>query len=94
MRHPDDEDDNGELDDRELPDPADAGDDDDEAEADTEPCPYCGKAVYYGADVCPHCRSFISAEDAPPRRRPAWLVVGALLALLAMLSGVILFLIG
>jgi hypothetical protein len=73
----DDEDDDAEPDDRELPDPADVDDADDEEESVTEPCPHCGKPVYENADVCPHCRNFLSAADAPPAtaRRTVTLVV-------------------
>ena len=50
-----DEDDDDEVDDREDPDPSDQDASDDEDE-DTLPCPFCGKPVYEGADVCPYCR--------------------------------------
>ena len=68
-----DEDDEADLDEREEPDESDtdAGDD-----AEVVPCPYCGKGVHEEAEVCPHCRNFIVAEDAS-RRRPWWVVAGA-----------------
>jgi hypothetical protein len=52
---------------------------------DTEPCPYCGEPVYEGSPRCPHCESYISEEDAPPSRKPWWLIAGALVCLLIVL---------
>ena len=68
MAYRDDEDeadDGAELDEREDPEPSDIDDDDD---AETIPCPYCGKDVYEQAELCPHCGSYLSREDAPPTR--------------------------
>lgn len=95
---PDDEDDETDVD----PDAPDASDMDDEDDAhdddggvDTVPCPYCHRGVYEHADVCPHCGSFLSFEDAP-RHRPLWILVAALLALIGaswwiiwMLAGIL-----
>ena len=67
----------------EWPDPADTdrpGDD-----RDTVPCPFCGRAVYEFADVCPRCRNFIGGSDETARRKPWWVVVGIVLTLAAML---------
>jgi hypothetical protein len=47
----------------------------------TEPCPYCGKEVYEGAPRCPSCGQYISDEDAPPARKPWWLVLGVVVCL-------------
>ena len=69
-------------DDPEAPDPSDVDDDDDD---ETEPCPYCGKPVYEKADWCPHCRSYLSREDAPRPPRPLWIWAAVVLALLGML---------
>ena len=52
--------------------------DDDEP---TVPCPYCKREIHEGAQQCPHCEQYISAEDAPPARKPWWIVVGAILCL-------------
>lgn len=80
--HPDDDDGNDVLSDRDAPDPSDV--DDSDSDDETIPCPYCGEPVYEGAELCPHCRSFISFEDAP-RRHPWWIWIGVGLALAAML---------
>jgi hypothetical protein len=52
----------------------------------TIPCPYCGEDVYEDAERCPHCANYLSREDAPPRARPWWIILGALgvLAVVAM----------
>ena len=73
------EDDEAELDEREDPDPADMDSDDDEEPA--EPCPFCKRAIHEDAEVCPYCRNFVRGEDAPPGRRPAWLVAGVVVCL-------------
>jgi hypothetical protein len=36
------------------------------------------------AELCPHCKSYISDEDAP-RRHPWWLVAGVVVCLLIVL---------
>lgn len=75
------EDDDAELDDRELPDEADMDPDEDE---ETQPCPYCGKPVYEQAQVCPHCRSYIALDEAPGRK-PLWLIVAVIVCVLIVL---------
>ena len=72
------------------PDGAD-GDDDDGV--DTVPCPYCDRPVLEDAEICPHCRNFLSFEDAP-RHRPLWILVAAILALIGFGWWVVWFLIG
>jgi predicted nucleic acid-binding Zn ribbon protein len=75
-----DEDDD-DVEDRDDPDPSDQDDGEDD-DVDTLPCPYCGKPIAEQAELCPHCRSFISFEDAP-RRKPAWIWLAVALALIA-----------
>lgn len=75
----------GELDDPELPDDADMDENDDPA---VVACPYCGGEMVEEAVICPHCRSFVSREDAPPERRPL-LIVLVVLLLVGVLSGLI-----
>jgi hypothetical protein len=79
----DDDDGHDEVD-PEAPDASDMDpEDEDDDEFDTVPCPYCHRPVYEHADVCPHCRSFLSFHDAP-RHRPLWIVVAAILAILGI----------
>jgi hypothetical protein len=75
-RHDDEWDENEEdwdgenWDDTEADEPADEDDD-------TVPCPYCKKPVHEDAERCPHCESYISAEDTPPTHKPWWIIIGA-----------------
>jgi hypothetical protein len=57
------------------------GDSDEEA---TVPCPYCKRQVHEDSQRCPYCENYISEEDAPPSRKPWWIVVGVLLGLYAV----------
>lgn len=59
-------------------------DEPDDEDDDTVPCPYCGKPVYEDAERCPNCERYISGEDAPPVRKPLWIVVGAVAALVVV----------
>ena len=54
---------------------------DDEDEDPTDECPHCHEPVFDQAERCPHCGWYISEEDAPPRKWPAWVMVGFALAL-------------
>jgi predicted nucleic acid-binding Zn ribbon protein len=51
---------------------------DDAEEEPTVPCPYCHKPIHEDAQRCPYCENYISEEDAPPRRKPWWIIIGAL----------------
>ena len=51
---------------------------------DTDECPYCRRSIYDDAVQCPHCGNYLSREDAPSRR-PWWIIVCAVLALIAAL---------
>ncbi len=55
----------------------------------TIPCPYCGKEIHEDAPRCPHCERYISNEDAPPPRKPWWMLLGAALGLYAAYRWVI-----
>ena len=48
---------------------------------DTIPCPHCRKEIYDGAEQCPYCGQYISAEDSPLEARPLWIVIAAVLCL-------------
>jgi hypothetical protein len=60
--------------------------DDDEP---TIPCPYCRREIHEEAQRCPYCASYLSQEDAPPSRKPWWLIAGAVLCLLLVLLWVL-----
>ena len=68
-----------------APDPEgpDKSDLDDRKDAETIACPYCRRPVYEQAELCPHCGSYLSFEDAP-RRYPWWLWAGVILGLIAV----------
>jgi len=57
---------------------------DPEDEDETTPCPHCKAPVYDQAERCPACGWYISEEDAPPSRRPWWIVLGVILGLFAV----------
>jgi predicted nucleic acid-binding Zn ribbon protein len=59
-------------------------------DVETVPCPYCGKSIAEGAEICPHCRSFISFEDAPRSRQARWILLGVALCFLAVIVWVFL----
>ena len=52
----------------------------------TEPCPHCREPVYEDAERCPHCGNYLSLEDAPPARRPLWIILGALICIAIVLK--------
>ena len=76
-----DRDEEPDLSDRDDPDDADWDDDEGDERAETVPCPYCRKPVFEQAELCPHCRNFISHEDAPSRK-PLWILVGVIACLI------------
>ena len=59
---------------------------DDEGEP-TIPCPGCGEEIHAEADACPHCGEYLLYHDAPLPQQQAWVMFGAILALIAMISG-------
>lgn len=88
MAYREDEADGG-LDERELPDESDIDDDDEPADV---PCPYCGRDISEEAEVCPHCRNYVSREDAPQSRRPStWVTAVVFLLLVAALTGALIY---
>ncbi|HEX3356757.1 MAG TPA: hypothetical protein VHS31_07295 [Tepidisphaeraceae bacterium] len=64
-----------ELDDRELPDESDMDSFD---EPGLDACPHCRKLIHEDLEQCPHCGEYISPMDAP-RRLPVWMIVGLVL---------------
>ena len=65
---------------------SDEGESDGGDSVDTEPCPYCGKAVFEQAERCPYCGCYISAEDSRGRR-PLWVTAGVVITLVAIVMG-------
>jgi hypothetical protein len=53
----------------------------DDDEEPTVPCPYCKRQIHEDSPRCPYCEHYISEEDAPSKRKPWWIVIGALLGL-------------
>ena len=70
-----------ELDEAEDPDESDQ---DSDEESGTLPCPKCGEEVWEEAERCPHCGEHIT-PGAAANRKPWWVIVAAILALLAVL---------
>jgi DNA-directed RNA polymerase subunit RPC12/RpoP len=54
--------------------------DEDEDES-TVPCPYCKREIHEDAQRCPYCEHYIFEEDAPPARKPWWIVAGVIVCL-------------
>jgi len=83
MPRPDpyDEEEDQAFDDQEDPDESDQDEDDDPA---LIACPYCGREISEEVGQCPHCRNYLSAEDAP-RHVPMWIWIAAGLALLCVI---------
>ncbi len=82
---PDEDDEASDMIDREDPDPSDMDDSD---ESDTIECPYCGKSVFEQAEWCHHCGKYLSEEDRA-NRMPSILMVGVVLGIILVLSGLI-----
>jgi hypothetical protein len=57
----------------------DSGFDDEEDfedEDSTIPCPYCRRQIHEDSERCPYCEKYLSREDAPPGRKPWWMILG------------------
>jgi hypothetical protein len=54
---------------------------DDDFDEPTVPCPYCRREIHEDAERCPYCEQYLSAEDAPPKPKPWWLIAGVLACL-------------
>jgi hypothetical protein len=67
-------------------DPYDSESDSDDD--DTEPCQYCGAAVYDDSPRCPACGNYLSGEDAPSRF-PVWVKITALICLVVVVLWVL-----
>ena len=71
-----DEDDEDEWDDEE----SDSGEDSDDGEP-TVPCPYCRAEILEDSPRCPVCERYLSEEDHAAPRKPAWVILTALICL-------------
>lgn len=75
--------DDQELDERELPDESDMDSRDEDAYApDTESCPHCRKPVYAESEFCPHCGRVISWQRRP---KPIWIVIAIVICIALLL---------
>ena len=54
---------------------------DDGEESPTIPCPYCRSEIHEDSQRCPRCERYLSGEDAPPARKPWWLIAGVIAGL-------------
>lgn len=68
-------------------------DDDDAADAETNPCPECGAPVSEYSDKCPACGYWLSEADrralGTGASRPAWQKITALVLLAVFLAGLL-----
>ena len=76
-----DDPDDGDDEDRDLPQASDveAGDAD---SVDTVVCPGCKRQVYEDADLCPHCGQFLLRDSSS--RKPWWVIVGIVACLIVI----------
>jgi hypothetical protein len=75
--------------DPDAPDESDTDADEGDEFAETIDCPHCGREVYESAEQCPKCGRYLSHEDAPPGRKPWWILIAAALALAAALTWIL-----
>ncbi len=54
--------------------------DDEDEEADTVPCPHCGRSVYEDADRCPHCGENVMPGRGLRRGQRGWMILAAVFA--------------
>jgi hypothetical protein len=84
----DDEDDLEEWEDPDEADEDDEGDMDDDESPCTLPCPHCRREVYEDEVRCPHCGVYMTPGAAMPRNTK-WVIIAAILALVAMFAWLI-----
>jgi uncharacterized paraquat-inducible protein A len=51
---------------------------------DTIPCPHCHRVIYEDSVRCPYCEQYISEEESQPSYKSWWIILGAILCLVAM----------
>ena len=86
----DDDDEEEDDDDPENPAASDR-DEDDEEGPDVIECPYCRAEISEDAVRCPRCGSYLSGEDNPRRSGPPWVVITAVVLLVAILAAWVLW---
>ena len=70
------------YDDPEAPDETDQ---DSRDEPESVACPFCGREVIEGADICPKCGNFIGGDEARTMRiHGRWVIVTAIVLLAAI----------
>ena len=89
MQHRDD-DDEAYLHERDMPDKSDMDPEDDDGE-DTQPCPFCGKAIWEKADLCSHCGNFVAFPEESIQQRPVWFWIALILAFVVVCLSVLLY---
>lgn len=62
---------------------------DDDDETPTVPCPNCRRPIPDFADRCPYCGDWIVQASGAPARRSPWVVVVAVLLIVAFLYWII-----
>lgn len=62
-------------------DPDAGGELDDTDGEPTVPCPYCRREILEDTPRCPYCERYLSEEDRDAPRKPAWIILTALLCL-------------
>lgn len=70
-------------------DGTDSGDDHDSDDEPTVPCPSCRREILEDSPRCPYCERYLSAEDHAAPRKPAWVIVTALVCLAVALWWVV-----
>lgn len=59
----------------------------DDVEVDnTTPCPHCGETIYEDSVRCPKCGTYLTGETMHHFRKPIWIIIGAVLALIAFVA--------
>jgi hypothetical protein len=59
----------------------DSDDEDSDDETPTVPCPYCNRSIAEDVPRCPYCEQYVSDEDAPPAKKPWWIIAGVVACL-------------
>lgn len=49
-------------------------------------CPYCGEEMYDDSPRCPACGHYLSDENAPPEKKPPWILITAVILLIIFIG--------